>query len=236
MEKKTFNLIHAAEASWWYKGRTFVIRRLLKKYFQPGGEAQLLDMGAGYGALFEALSPFGKVDAYEIEASAAVICKERGYVGVYTDETAIRERKGAYQVIGAFDVIEHVQDDLNFIRTLHSLIAPQGILVATVPAFQFLWTVHDEESHHFRRYTKKSFVKIIEDGGFEVLYKSYWNFFLFPAAILMRIFRRSGNEGLTPGGIVNSILKRTVFFESSLMPPMSWPWGTSVLVVAKKVG
>ena len=139
-----------------------------------------------------------------------------------------------YDVVAAFDVIEHIEDDAAFISALSERLVQGGVLLATVPAFQFLWSEHDIEHEHFRRYTVQTIRTLLEAHGFQVLYSKYWNMSLFVPAMMLRLMNKTGQSGLTPPGIIDRVLKTVLFVESKILPHLPYTIGTGIVVVARK--
>ena len=82
-------------------------------------------------------------------------------------------RQNTLPAVGMFDVLEHVEDDAGFLRTLHETMIPDGRLYLTVPAYQWLWLAEDTYAGHFRRYTLSSLTSILNRAGFDVEFRSY---------------------------------------------------------------
>ena len=231
MERIAYSFLTNAENSWWYRGRRFFVERALgsvsRKY------ATALDFGAGFGACFSLLSSVSPVvDAYEIDAEALEGCTKRGYrtsSGEWSDF-----RKERYHLVGAFDVIEHLEDDREWLTSIHTQMESPSTLVLSVPAFQWMWSVHDETHKHFRRYTVATISKVLEDAGFKVVYATYWNCALFPVAYILRLVGGGGGENLTPSTPVNWCLTAAVWLESRLVPYIRLLWGTGIIVLARK--
>jgi len=112
-----------------------------------------------------------------------------------------------------------------------------GIMILTVPAYKWLWSKHDELNHHFRRYTKKELNKLFDDK-YLILKSSYFNFFLFPIALLSRLIdkirKRSSQNFLNlPNLFINKILFKIFKYESKLLRIFNLPFGLSILIVVK---
>jgi hypothetical protein len=169
-------------------------------------------------------------------------CKKRGLNTLYLsllkdlpkDELNIR-------MVTALDVIEHIEDDNDFVKDIYNVLPKDGTLFATVPAYKFLWSIHDEVHKHFRRYTKKDIVKIIENAGFEVQFSTYFNTFLFLPGLLKRLLDKyikpvKNQEfaiEILPKSI-NYIFQKVFELEKYFIPNISFPFGLSILVIAKK--
>lgn len=233
MEKNAFKLLHDLESSWWYKGRAAVVRQALTRVSLPE-HARILDFGAGYGGMYTVLSRYGTVSAFEPEEEARMATGKRGYAVTYTSaEDALA---AAPELIGLFDVLEHIPDDRAFLRSAHQALPAGGSLVITVPAMPFLWSGHDVSHHHHRRYTRKTLRAALEQEGYEIAYISYWNMILFPVAALVRLLGRTGETSFSIHPFMNSILLSTVQFEAFLMRFFPLPFGISLVAIARKKG
>jgi SAM-dependent methyltransferase len=230
MERSAYNLLEGMEKTWWYRGRTQAVRAVLAKTKTKELEAAL-DFGAGYGGMENALTNVSKiVDAFEPDEAARSAASSRGYHEIFADEESAF--KNQYDLIGLFDVLEHIEDDKGFLLRAHGGLSPKGKLVITVPAFMKLWSTHDVEHHHFRRYTTTSLRKLLLENGYAVEYSSYWNCALLIPAAVMRFFGKSGEDGLTPPVFINNLLLAWLSFEASILRYIPLPFGLSVVVVA----
>jgi trans-aconitate methyltransferase len=184
--------------------------------------------------MFSFLRDFGPVSAYEVYPPCVAECRRRGYVEVFDSDPSIFSQKSKFALIGAFDVLEHIENDVDVLSRLYGAIRPGGIVVATVPAHQFLWSSHDVLNHHFRRHSKASLQRLFEESGFEVVTISYWNCLLFPLAACMRLLGVGGHETLMPSHAVNILLTRLLYLESLLLSFVPLPMGLSLVVVARR--
>lgn len=232
MKKIAFKLLRDMERSWWYEGRTSVVRAVLNQTMQNKLQKGL-DFGAGYGGMYELLSEYCEnVYGFEPDVGARVKAAERGYVSTYSTQEDILAN--SYDLVGLFDVVEHIEDDMHFISTQRDLLTDNGLLVITVPAFQFLWSKHDVEHHHFRRYSRKSLRKLLEDNGFKVERISYWNMSLFLPAASVRLLGLSGKGSLSLPPLLDKILYGLVMIEVQFMRFISLPFGTGIVAVARE--
>jgi hypothetical protein len=112
-------------------------------------------------------------------------------------------------------------------------------MIITVPAFNFLWGIQDTVTGHVRRYSRSQITEKLRTVGFDVLKSSYFNFLLFfPIFIarqtirLLKLKIRSENEVNFP--LLNSILKTLFSLEVNLLKYVSFPFGVSILCIARK--
>lgn len=232
MKAEVYSDVEKSEDGWWYLGRRYALGAILPRFAKQRGD--VLDVGAGYGAMFSFLSQFGKVTAYEVYPECVEACQRRGYTAVLHSEVELRECTSTFDLIGAFDVIEHIENDNDFLKTLHCLLKQGGVLAATVPAHPFLFGPYDTAAHHFRRYSKRSLQSLLEAAGFEILYVGYWNSLLFFPAALARMAGRGGTGSLLPHPIVDRIFASIVYIESWALRYIPLPIGMSLIVVAKQ--
>ena len=139
----------------------------------------------------------------------------------------------------SLDVIEHLEDDLTALRELRRTVAPGGSLLVTVPAYQWLWSGHDEINHHHRRYTRRSLQRVAEAAGWRQARTTYFNSLLLPAAIVLRVLDRlstktteSSLDLWVPPEPLNWVLERPLAIEAALIKRgVRIPAGLSLLAV-----
>lgn len=192
-----------------------------------------LDFGAGFGGMRDELSKIAsRVYAFEPHEEARLAAKRRGYTEIFSRESEALGRK--YNLIGLFDVVEHIENDREFLIRAHGALKGGGRLAITVPAFQFLWSIHDTNHHHFRRYTKTSMHDVLHQAGFNVEYASYWNMILFIPAAFMRLIGKSGESALSLSGWLDAVFFAVIKIESILMRWFPLPFGISLVIIARK--
>jgi len=233
------------ENSFWFQHRNNCIISLIKKY-SPNN--LFFDIGGGNGFVTKALEN-ANISAVLVEPgkkgvqNAAKRNLENIFCGTLSDLNGLSGKVGA---IGAFDVVEHIQDDNAFVENVYHMLMPNGHFFVTVPAFQFLWSDEDVDAGHYRRYNQKVIEKLLKQNGFEIEYSSYFfSFLLFPLFLIRTIpskmgFRKKSksqtqnehkkNEGIL-GKVLNSIWKWEL---EKIQHQKSILFGTSCLIVAKK--
>jgi SAM-dependent methyltransferase len=227
------------ERHWWWRAREQLILATLERYRPPGGWRAILDVGCGDGMLFDRLTTFGDVEGVEADpATVSAGGRHRSRIHVAPFDTTFQPRK-RYSLILMLDVIEHLPDPLAGVRRAVELLESEGILVATVPAFGFLWTTHDDLNHHVARYTRRSFQRLARDAGLRVERARYFFHWGFAAKLLVRLYEGAlrpppAPPRLPPRG-VNRLLYLVSRLEQRLLTPLALPFGSSLLVVAKRV-
>src|SRR5262249_14522534 len=161
------------DGSFWFQHRNRVIVEAVRQ-FPPGGP--VFDVGGGNGFVAMGLERAG-FPAVVIEpgpAGAVNACR-RGLRNVLcVTVEAAGCRPWPLSSVGLFDVLEHIEDDVAFLRSLRRLLKPGGRLYVTVPAFPPLWSAEDEHAGHFRRYTRRSLNEVLERGGFRAECLTYF--------------------------------------------------------------
>ena len=138
--------------------------------------------------------------------AGAINAKKRGVPHVICATTHTAQFKpGIIPTIGVFDVVEHIEDDVGFLKHLWDLLVPGGMLYLTVPAYQLLWSQEDVDGGHFRRYTLRNLKKKITYSGFDISYSSYIFSYLPIFVFLLRTIPYKLNLVKSPAS--NSIKK-----------------------------
>jgi SAM-dependent methyltransferase len=214
----------AEDRHWWYRGRRKVIERVVEDLRLPA-RARILDAGCGSGRNMVELARHGTVTGVELADASVSLARERGAGEVIAGSVLeMPFEAGSFDLAASLDVIEHLEDDLTALRELRRVVAPGGSLLVTVPAYQWLWSGHDEINHHFRRYTRRSLQRAGEEAGWQQVRTTYFNSLLLPAAILLRVldrFSRKTTESSldlwVPPAPLNWLLERPLAFEASLI-------------------
>ena len=151
-------------------------------------------MGCANGDNLEMLSKYGSVTAMESMHTAFERAKARNICDVYEGhlpDNIPDDINKENELIVMLDVLEHIENDSECLKVLRNWLKDSGNLLITVPAYQFLWTCHDELHHHKRRYTVGHLKQLLDNSGWHIKYISYFNFFLFPVALIERIKQKS---------------------------------------------
>ena len=241
MERTVYDRMNELEAThWWFVARRKIIASLVARRLGNRKDAAILEAGCGSGGNLAMLGRFGRVDAFEYDADARAHAREKSQLdvqfGALPSDLPFGDRR--YDLIGLFDVLEHIEADRESLASLASRLSDRGAILVTVPAFPFLWSRHDERHHHFRRYTRASLARVAAEAGLKVRYSSYFNFFLFPAAVAARSLKRlTGSEtpdDSMPPGWLNATLSRVFGLERHLVGRVRLPVGLSLAAVLEK--
>ncbi len=170
------------DASWWFQHRNRVLLDLMRRY-PP--RPPLHDVGGGNGVVAAALASVG-IPAIVVEPGEAGVrrARERGLEARPATLQSAGFAPRSLGSIGMFDVVEHIEDDVGFLRGTAGFLEPGGRLYLTAPACPILWSAEDVHAGHFRRYTTGRMRRALEAAGFEVEHLSYM-FALLPLPVLL---------------------------------------------------
>lgn len=244
MDTRTYQAFQSVEdRHWWFRARRDLLAAVLASRVPPGG--YVFDVGCGTGYFLAAVKAAGyRIGGFDPEPTAIETCLARGLTGV---ERASITDLGRFEGIDAdavcfFDVLEHLDDDLAALRGAMRMLKPGGTLLATVPAYRWLWTWHDDYHHHRRRYVRSRLQSVLREAGFREESVRYFNTYLLPLAVAYRglvRFRTPDPAGMLqpPAAPINRLLERVFRAEQPrLLTPgaRGFPFGLSLLAVAER--
>ncbi len=242
-------------AHWWWRAREELLDRLLRRLLGAGrkGEAggagresesldaksgDILDFGCGDGLLFPVLERYGT--PYGIEPDARLLdpsgpWRDRISTDPLTPEPT---ETGRYRLIVALDVLEHIDDPRPVVHELARRLAPGGWFVATVPAFQSLWTAHDDLNHHVRRYRLSELETLVREPGLQIIDSRYFFAWLailkWGVAHVERVARPAPKPPTVPFGPFNAAALGLSRIEQRFLGDSHPLFGSSALVVARR--
>ena len=223
---------------WWYRARRKIIADLIRREARLPADAHILEIGCGTGHNLAMLADFGHVDGLELDDEARAISEKR--LGREVMSSPLPELSGVrdrhYDLIGAFDVIEHIDEDRAAINSIASRLKPGGKFIMTVPAHQWMWSAHDTVNHHKRRYSKRGLRELFEGSPLKLDSVGYFNSLLFPIAVAQRaaskaLGKENADLGLPPAPL-NAALRRTFAAERHWIGRVPLPPGLSLFAVA----
>jgi SAM-dependent methyltransferase len=234
-------MLEVDEHHWWYRGRRRIIAAELDRLMLPA-RAAILDAGCGSGRTMQDLVRYGTVQGLELDPDAAAVARDRGHGEVQIGRLEeLPWPDASFDLITSLDVIEHTPDDRVALRELRRVCRPGGTLLLTVPAYQALWSHHDEVNHHFRRYSRRMLRTAARDAGWHVLRMTSFNSLLLAPAAAVRVAQRrrdangsaSANLELGPSWL-NGVLEQPLALEARwLARGRTLPAGLSLLAVLR---
>jgi SAM-dependent methyltransferase len=233
-------MLDVDEHHWWYRGRRRVIEAELAR-LPLGASAEVLDAGCGSGRTLEQLRHLGRVSGIELNPEAAEIAQRRGDFDVRVGRLEeLPWGVGTFDLVTCLDVIEHTPEDRVTLRELRRVTKPGGWLLVTVPAYQALWSQHDEANHHYRRYARDTLHAAAQEAGWSVARMTSFNTLLLAPAAAVRIAqRRRSATDYTPElrlgpSWLNTALEYPLRLEASwLARGRTLPAGLSLLAVLR---
>jgi ubiquinone/menaquinone biosynthesis C-methylase UbiE len=255
MQLEEYARMHELEDEyWWFVARRHLIAALLTD-LKPARPATILDIGCGTGAMLDELAEFGEVIGADFSPDAIGYCGMRGadsgahYRLCRADVRKMPFRSNSMDVVTAMDIIEHIDDDKAALTEIARVLKPGGALLATVPAYQALWSEHDLALHHHRRYTAHAFRDVVRRAGLDIEKLSYTVSTLFPFIWAYRtgsrlagvLHRAQSTNGHVPRASlvavskpINSALIALSHLETNLVRRTNLPFGVTVVAVARK--
>lgn len=244
MMEHTYPILFRVEQShWWHIGRRRILSRFVEDICRQVTDRQprILDVGCGTGANLLMLLKYGEAEGVDISEDALAFCRERGLDKVKLGAAEeLPYEDGTFDLVTAFDVVEHMDDDLAGLKEMRRVLRPGGHVLLFVPTFMFLWGLQDDVSHHRRRYRLPQLARVLEQAGFEVERATYANItFFLPILIMRKIMQLTGIKAESENNInvsaFNGVLGRLFGAESWFLRRMNLPFGVSGLCVAKAV-
>jgi SAM-dependent methyltransferase len=262
MNPEEYARMHALETEyWWFAGRRAIIRAVLGAWkrhakYSAHQSLQLLDIGCGTGAnlplLCETAGRDGRVMALDYSPLALQFAQSHLHdlpVSLLRgDATRLPFESESFDLVTMLDVLEHVERDEAAVREIARVLRPGGAFVLSVPAYQKLWSAHDEALHHFRRYEYHDLHKVLHTGGLQVWRISFAMSLMPPLAWCWRRFvlpfqpRRPQNAKRHSEGAVlpavppfaNRLLVKYLEWEGKVLQHRPLNFGTSLVAVAYK--
>jgi SAM-dependent methyltransferase len=251
-----FALLFAIEdRHFWFRTRNRVIATFVSQItasLAPG--YRVLEIGCGTGNVLRVLEQTcrgGMVVGMDLFAEGLQYSQQRTSCPLVQGDMHTPPFGIPFDLIGLFDLLEHLPDDMQLLRGLHAMLAPEGVLLLTVPAHPTLWSYFDEASHHCRRYTLSELNSKLLETGYEMVYITEYMMSIFPlvwigrclAQFRNRVSRRRGSVSvnelamheLRPIPILNEVFAKLSDIEGRwLARGHTLPLGTSLLAVARR--
>jgi SAM-dependent methyltransferase len=244
MQQHTYSIMYEVEGKhWWFAGRRRIIEGFVEKVCRDVVRLppRILDVGCGTGANLQMLARFGAAEGVDVSIEALDFCRARGLTDVKQGAAeSLPFADASFDLVTGLDVVEHLDDDIAGLKEMRRVLRPEGRAVLFVPAFMFLWGVQDDISNHRRRYTLPKLKQKLREAGFTVERASYANITFFVPILIGRVMMRL--TGLRPAsennitiGALNGLLGRILGAESWWLRRMRFPFGVSIVCVARKI-
>lgn len=233
--------------SFWCRTRNRVLAQVFKRFTDHTRSLDVLEVGCGIGGVIGSLRQFPnlKLTGSEIYIHGLRYARARlpDVEFIQMDATKIPFRN-AFDVVGAFDVLEHIPDDELAMAQVALAVRPGGLFVVTVPQYPWLWSRLDELVHHKRRYTRQELTDKLARAGFEVTYVTSFISLLLPAMVLARVadpIRRKGSDAgefadrVSPPALLNTMCDWLMRVDETILKlGFTIPVGGSLLAVARR--
>jgi SAM-dependent methyltransferase len=240
MERSAYTEMAAIdEHHWWYRARRSIVADVIQKNIAKGQPLSIGEIGCGTGSNLPTLRYFGELIAVEPDAHArefaANRCDTKVLEGRLPDGLPLAANSLDLAVM--LDVLEHIDDDVAALQAVAKTLKPNGRFLLTVPALPMLWSPHDEEHHHKRRYTAASLRAVLGQAGLQIEMMSYFNTLLLPMIAGIRWLKnltgsKSVDTGM-PAQWLNRLLETIFAFERHLIGALPLPLGVSLIVIVR---
>lgn len=246
-EKLLAKFFEVETTHWWWTGRKKIVSELLS-YYLNGKTNVILDGGCGTGAGIIYLGAFGTIYGVDLSPVAIQFCKKRGLKNVMIGNILkLPFENNKFDLVCLMDVIEHIKEDKAAIKEAYRVLKPGGYLLMTMPALPFIYSNHDKKQGHFKRYTKRTLFNLFNNTAFKEIKISYFNIFLSPPIIFIRLISRLGgpftkladydsklNYDIIKHKNINFLLTSILSSETIILSKYNIPFGISFLTLHKK--
>ena len=241
MQTEEYERMYRLEDSyWWFVGRHDLVLGFVGEAFGERKDLMILDIGCGTGAMSKKLAPWGTVVSADFSPIALAFSRRRQLnLLCASDAMRLPFQDESFDLVVAMDILEHVRDDAAALSEIHRVLKRGGRVIATVPAYQALWSSHDVALMHFRRYAAREVRERFAGAGLRPQRLSYAMTFLYPAVWLARrLFWRDTERPraslVEVPGWVNTALVRVLSAENALVRRLTLPFGVSVFCMAER--
>jgi SAM-dependent methyltransferase len=234
-----FQMAQLEQQHWWFLARRTIVNHLLKKIPLPT-PSQILEVGCGTGGNLALLAQYGQVYALELNEVARQFANQshcaQVVAGALPDHIPFATAQ--FDLVVLLDVLEHLEADSLSLQALLPVLKNHGWLLITVPALPYLWSQHDDNHHHYRRYWKSQLQETVTNAGYQVITLNYFNFWLFPLILATRYWKRfwrqSADDLVLPPPWLNKLLAKIFASERYFINWLPFPIGVSLVLVAQK--
>lgn len=239
------NLFTAEEKHFWFRARKNFIKNLFLKYVNKN--EKIIEIGAGTGNVSKMLIDNGyHMCVGEVHKNGLLYAKRYGIKDLYQFDLMHSPFHEHFDVVGMFDVLEHIEDDGLALRNIKNMLKPGGKLIIVVPAHKWLWSWDDVIANHKRRYDLIGIKSLFDENGFKILEAKNFFVSILPLLFLRTKFKKDKgtevaesdfieySEGLKINPLTNFLLYSIMRLENYVIRYFSPNIGGSIAVVACK--
>ncbi len=227
---------------WWFIARNQIVKDIFEKICKIPQNSDILDVGCGTGGFASKLLDKYNIIGVDTSEIALEYSRKRGIKHLYNCYlNEFPNRDFNIKAITILDVIEHIEDDVAVVEQCYSILQSNGYIIATVPAYKWMWSHHDVIHHHYRRYKQRQFNELLTNAGFKIEYSTYFNTILFLPAFIKRLAEKIFGSKRNDSPIdevpefLNTIFTKMFGLENNMLPNITFPFGLSILTIAKKI-
>lgn len=238
----------SGESSFWVRSRNRLFKRIVYDQLAPTGKTKFLEIGCGTGGFIQQIveNENLEITGSEIYLKGLLYAKKNlpnvDFIQFDVTQGEIGEK---FDLIVAFDVIEHIENDVAAISNINRMLHKGGGLIMTVPQYMFLWSKLDEIVKHKRRYSRRELVTKLQENGFDISYSTSFLFVLFPLMLISRMFDKGFDRSQSDEvalekrvkfpNVLNWIFDLFMRIDEALIRlGISLPFGGTLVVVARK--
>jgi SAM-dependent methyltransferase len=245
MDAELYDELYRVEQThWWFRARRHIVWSLVRRYVGGGANRRLnvCELGCGTGGNLAAIAD--EHDIVGVECSPYAMAHAQKSLGSRIRYGSLPNEidlpPSSFDVVLMTDVLEHFDNYAGSACSALGLVRPGGIVVATVPAYQWLYARRDMHHHHRRRYGKRRFEELWKTPGAQTVFVSHYNALLFLPAAIVRLtskilptHREAGDLSL-PSRSINDLLAQVMRCETNLLGRLPLPFGLSLIAVIRK--
>lgn len=238
----------SGENSFWVRSRNRLFKSIVQDHLVSTGKTKFLEIGCGTGGFIQQIveNENLEITGSEIYLRGLLYAKKNlpdvDFIQFDVTQGVVGEE---FDLIVAFDVIEHIENDAAAISNINKMLHKGGSLIITVPQHMFLWGKLDEIVKHKRRYSRRELVDKLQENGFDISYCTSFLFVLFPLMLISRMFDKGRDQSQSDevalekrvkfSNVLNFIFDRLMRIDEALIRlGISLPFGGTLVVVARK--
>ena len=238
----------SGESSFWVRSRNRLFKSIVQDHLVAIGKTKFLEIGCGIGGFIQQIveNENLEITGSEIYLKGLLYAKKNlpnvDFIQFDVTQGVVGEE---FDIIAAFDVIEHIENDVAAILNIYKMLRRGGSLIVTVPQHMFLWSKLDEIVKHKRRYSRREMVTKLQKNGFDISYCTSFLFVLFPLMLISRMFDKRRDQSQSDevalekrvkfSNVLNWIFDRLMRIDETLIRlGISLPFGGTLVVVARK--